>query len=69
MAMVLIKHPDLPPAAPGKVSAEAYETIFKEKGFIVVDDNGEPAEVSEQASEETGTPVAKRRASAKEVAQ
>lgn len=39
--MVQISNPELPDAVPGTVSREAFDQIFKAKGFRVVDDNGD----------------------------
>jgi hypothetical protein len=39
--IVNIQHPDFP-SAPGRVSREAFETNYADKGFVLVDDNGDP---------------------------
>jgi hypothetical protein len=41
--LVFIKHPDFDPAStPGTVTREAFDTIYADKGFVIVDDAGEP---------------------------
>lgn len=61
--MVYIKNPDLPPADPAKVSREAFDQHFADRGFVIVeelDDNGdpipEPTEPTEPAPEARPAP-------------
>lgn len=42
MSLVFIKNPDLPDHPPATTTREAFEEVWQDKGFVLVDDKGDP---------------------------
>ena len=40
--LVLVRPKDEPDTAPARMTREAFDTIYKDKGFVVVGNDGQP---------------------------